>query len=513
VVNPLAPLGRNENCWCGSRKKYKNCHGNHRPGSLPGTPLPPDTPGGLFISPTVRIADDAINIPEGGAPIALTDSNQPTSKAVEFTNWDEQLVKEAAAVQSPLSAADLGQLRADVMGRLSRLPADDSEPSADVMEGVFRLAAESLRTVNVLAQTTPKLSLLWNEELAPATFLGRTLLLADHVVVPDRVFQSLLTRRSNEALRKAAMSELTGKSLLQSGLVIPVPSGVAMAVRGAAAIELTERDLKNQPLVSWVRNQLILEGPTAREALFVRAIDDLNQHAEKFWFHGHADRDSLDEQNRTFATRLLQRYDPAFNYDPWIHQVSDSAIGHYVQRTAERVIAADVYGSDYVAASMFEARLLDHRGRRSGNTVAQAAMWADVPVLPDLSAPDLVKVLQNEDAVEDLRRLVGASLATARTPGAMTDALTEMAYELSASSHRLEKNASSDKAWQAAIPGGAGAASLFIGAYSGGLAPIAVGVLGLLGSVAPFLGARANAHREAAYLFVTARRAHRKSRR
>ena len=477
MIDPLSPLGRNEICWCGSCKKYKYCHGDHQPGSLPGAPLPPDTPGGLFISPTARIADDAIEIPERGAPITLTDSSQPTAKAVEFTNWDEELVRAAASIPSPLSTTDLGQLRVEVMGRLARLPADESEPADDVLEGIFRLAAESLRTVNTLAQSAPKPSLLWNEELAPSVFLGRTLLLADHVVVPDLVFQSLLARRTNRSIRKEALRDLAGKALVRSGSVIPVPSGVAMAVSGAAAVKQTERDLKNLSLVSWVRNQLILEGPTAREALFVRAIDDLNRHADQFWLHGHVDRGSLNEQDRTFATRLLQRYDPDFDYRPWIRQVSDSAIGHYIQRTAERVVAADAYGSDYVSASMFEARLLNLRGPQSGSTAARAAMWADIPVLPDLSSPDLAKLLRNEDAVEDLRRLVAASLTTARTAGEMTDALTELAQELSASSYRLEKNASADKAWQAVLPGGASTASLVIGAYTGGLAAIAAGAL------------------------------------
>lgn len=511
MIDPLSPLGRNEICWCGSWKKYKYCHGDHQPGSLPGAPLPPDTAGGLFISPTARIADDAIEIPEGGAPIMLTDGSQPTAKAVEFTNWDEELVRAAASIRSPLSTTDLGQLRVEVMDRLARLPADESEPGDDVLEGIFRLAAESLRTVNTLAQSAPKPSLLWNEELTPSVFLGRTLLLADHIVVPDLVFQSLLARRTNRSVRKEALRDLAGKALLRSGLVIPVPSGVAMAVSGAAAVKQTEQDLKNLPLVSWVRNQLILEGPTAREALFVRAIDDLNRHADQFWLHGHVDRDSLNERDRTFATRLLQRYDPDFDYRPWIRQVSDSAIGHYIQRTAERVVAADAYGSDYVAASMFEARLLNLRGHGRG-TPAQAAMWADIPVLPDLSSPDLAKLLKNEDAIEDLRRHVAAALTTARTAGEMTDALTELAQELSASSYRLEKNASADRAWQAVLPGGASTASLVIGAYTGGLAAIAAGALGLLGSVAPYLGARANARREAAYLFVTARRSREKRR-
>jgi hypothetical protein len=267
--------------------------------------------------------------------------------------------------------------------------------------------------------------------------------------------------------------------------------------------------LADPALVSWVRDQLILEGPTAREALFVRVIDDLSQHADIFWLYSHIDPGSLDEETRRFTTRMLLPYDSARDYGPWKQQVSDSAISSYVQRTNERVVTADVFGAEYVAASMFEARLLRRRRGGDHHGVPQAAMWADVPQLPNLTAPDLVKLLQNEQAVEDLRRSVRASLVTARTPGERVDRLTDLAHDLEASSHRLGRAAETDRMWQAAAPGGLGLASLVIGALNGGLAPIAAGTAGLLAGLAPYLGTRITARREAAYLFVMARRSRR----
>lgn len=405
-----------------------------------------------------------------------------------------------------LSPSDLGQLRVEVLSRLATLSIDDSEPSDDIKHGILLLAAQSIRTVSALAQTTPKPSMLWNQELDPARFLGRTLLLADHVVVPDQVFKALLGGPQNRSLQRAAETELKLDKLLSAGLVIPVPIGPAMALSGAASIELTNRDLEEASFVSWVRDQLILEGPTAREALFVRAKDDLPKHADKFWLYSHIDPDSLSADDGRFTTRMLQPYNPRHDYNPWIRQVSDSAISFYVQRTAERLVTADVYGSDYVSASMFEARLLSRRGRGAGNTAAQAAMWADVPQLPNLSAPDLAKVIQNEEAIDDLRRLVRASLVTARTPGEQSDALTALAHQLEATSHRLEKSSISDRWWQMAVPGGLGVGGLVIGSVSGGLPAVLGATLGVLGGVAPYLGARANARRDAAHLFLTARR-------
>lgn len=445
---------------------------------------------------------------DGGAPLTMP-TDRPTPNRVEYTNWDEELVKVVGTADPPMSPVDLGRLRVEVMRRLAVLPADESEPSDDVKRGIFDLAAESLRTVGAIAAQTPKPSIMWNEELDPASFLGRTLLLADHVAMGDEVFQALLRRASNISLRRAAERQLGIAKLLEAGVVILVPAGVAMAVSGSSAIGLTELDLKDAALVSWVRDQLILEGPTAREALFVRAADDLSTHPDKFWLHGHIDAESVKEDDRTFSTRLLQPYDPFYDYGPWIRQVEDSAVSYYVQRTNERFVTADVFGAEYVSASLFETRLIarGRRGRDSG--AAQAAVWADIPLLPQLSGPDLLKLIQHEDAVDDLRRQVRASLGIARTPGDQTDALTDLAHELEASSHRLEKSVQSDRWWQLAIPGGLGAASLVLGSLSGGLLPIAAGAVGLLGSVAPFLGARVNVRREAAYLFVAARRSRR----
>lgn len=504
-MDPLSTLGRNERCWCGSGLKYKNCHGDHRPASQPGAPMPPDPDDGKYLSPMVTIANGAVTLDVAGAPITMP-ADVPTSKAVGFTNWDAELVSHASTADPPLAPAALGRLRVEVMRQLAALPADDSDPSDAIKQGVFNLAAESLRTVSALAAAMPKPSVLWNEELDPAAFLGRTLLLADHVAMPDEVFQSLLRRASNRALRRAAEDQLSVSELLGAGLVLPVPIGVAMAVGGSAAVKLTDDDLKDQALVSWVREQLILEGPTAREVLFVRAADDLSKHADKFWFHGHIDPESVDNGDGRFTTKMLQPYDSNYDYGPWIKQVSDSAVGYYAQRTNERVVTADVYGTEYVSASMFEARLLARRsgGRRVG--AAQAAVWADVPQLASLSAPDLAKVLQNEEAVEDLRRQVRASLVTARTPGEQADALTDLAHGLESSSYKLEKLVTSDRRWQGALPGGLGAASLLIGTVTGGIPAVAAGSLGLLAGVAPYLGARASSRREAAYLFVAARR-------
>jgi hypothetical protein len=203
---------------------------------------------------------------------------------------------------------------------------------------------------------------------------------------------------------------------------------------------------------------------------------------------------------------MLHPYEAGYDYGPWIRQETDKEISELVQRTNERVVTADVFGCEYVSASLFEARLLRRRQSQRPGRASQAAMWANVPELPTLASPDLAKVLRYEGAVEDLRRQVRASLVTARTDAQDVDALTDLAHQLEAASHTLEQTAARDRAWQAAVPAGLGGARVLVGAFTGGLGALAAGALGVLAGVAPYLSARMTTHREAAYLFVAARR-------
>lgn len=501
----LGTYGRNELCWCGSARKYKRCHGNDRPPSAPGAPLPADPEGSLYLSPSTAVAIEALNsfLP-GGTPITMP-SLEPKPSAVTFSNWEEDLMT-AHVDDDALSPASLGALRIEVLRKLASLPETDDAPSDDVIAGVYELTAATVRTVAHLAGREPRLTILWNEELDPDHFLGRTLLLADHVLCPDGVFDELLRQGSQQNLNRAAQRQLEDAELLGAGVVIPVPPGVGTAASSRAILDSTADDLKNTELVAWVRQQLLVEGPTAREALFVRARDDLNPDPTDFWLRGRIDQDSLDGETGAFSTKMLSKYDPSDDYGPWIRQVENSAVSKFVQRTNERLIAADVFGSEYVSASLFEARLLRRRSQSERLGPSQAALWADIPELPMLSGRDLVKILKQEDAVEDLRMQVRAALVTARSDAENVDAISGLAHELEVASHKLRRTAQTDSAWQGAIPAGLGTASMLIGGVTGGLTGLGVGALGVLGALAPQLGTRLSTRRDAAYLFVAARR-------
>ncbi|WP_244930357.1 hypothetical protein [Nocardioides sp. W7] len=444
----------------------------------------------------------------GGAAITLP-SDGPAPTAITYTNWEADLGAALAPSPDVMAVEELGNLRVEVLRRVAGMRPTEQSPSSDVTTALYALAAETVRTVAQLARQQPRPAMLWNQELDLAQFLGRTLLLADHVLYPDRVFDTLRRSPTMQQLVDDATAELKHADLLSGGIAIPVPPGVAMAAQGPVAQELTAGDLQQSELVSWVRTQLIIEGPTAREALFVRAADDLAREPVNFWLHGHIDRESLDEETGHFRTLMLQPFDSRFDYESWIAQVKNSAISALVQRTHERVVAADVFGAEYVSASLFEARLLRTRERTHRMGPAQAAVWADIPELTSLSGGDLVKLLKNEAAVADLRHQVRASLMTARSDGDKIDAITELSHQLEAASHSLQKVSASDRTWKAVLPGGLTAATMVVGGITGGLAGVGLGAVGVLATLAPSLGDRLNSRRRAAYVYVAARRTRR----
>lgn len=506
-TDPLGDRGRNEPCWCGSGRKYKACHGDHLPASTPGAPLPPDEGDELYLTPNTRIATSVLlqSMP-AGTPFHMP-AGEPAPAGVSFTNWDQALAGAQLIDDSPMTIVDLGRLRVEVLTEMAALPESSDAADDDLLQGYFDLAAQTLFTVSKLAQAHPRRTILWNAELDVAEFLGKTLLLADHVLYPDSVFGIMLRGATKGDVRQAALGQLAHRSLLNAGIAIPVPERVAMAAHGNVAVDLTARDLRSSSLVDWVRRQLVFEGPTAREALFVRARDDLALTSDKFWLHGRIARDSVNSDDRTFRTAMLQDYDPAYDYRPWLKQVSDEAVSQYVQRTNERFVSANVFGAEYVSASLFEARLLQQRpDPRSSMKAPQAAMWANIPLLGDLKSPDLAKLLSNETAVEDLRSEVRASMAIARTDADRVDALTHLAHEVSTASQRIVRASESQRLWQGVLPTGFGVASMVVGGITGGIPAIIGGGLAVLGGLAPYLGGRLEQRQSAAYLFVTARR-------
>lgn len=440
-----------------------------------------------------------------GTPI-MAPSSAPEPKQVHYSEL-ERLAAYTKHEGEALEPGALGRLRVEALTEISRNPDNDSAASDSQLEGVFRLAVLTLQTVDSLTDKPADRTLLWNDQLEADVFLSRTLLLADHVFVPDLLLEAASNEPTSRSLAEAARKLLEHKNLLAAGVVIPVPNGVARAVRGNSVLERTAEDLSRQEIVDFIRSQLILEGPTAREVIFATARDDLEVFS-KMWFYGRIDPNRIGEA-RTFGVMMLNAYERDYDYSAWIHKVRNDAVSYYTQRTNERLVSADLFGAQYVSASPFEARLLQRRRAAPARHPAQAAVWADVPLLGNLSSAGLASLLRNEDSIQHLRVQVRTAMMSVNEYGQDTSAISQLTNEIESASLTLEKSIKTNRLYAGYFPAAASLAGLMVGA-AGGLPGIIAAALGGFGSLMPYLGARVDSRRDASYMYVAARKIHKK---
>lgn len=439
----------------------------------------------------------------GGAPLTMP-SDSPAPRPLVVTGV-EHAIAAFEPREAPLSARELGRLRVEMLRQLSQLPDNDDGLDSRVAEGIAQNALLSWQTAGTLAMTPT--TLLWNEELDPSTFVARTLLLADHVLTSDRLVAAMDRTRSNREVRVLASAELAHEPLIRSGRLVSVPSGTALTLGAEAVHATTVADLGNTLVTEFIREELVIEGPTAREVLLVNARDDL-AHVQHMWFYAHIDRESVKEDG-TFRSTMLGRYDPGHDYGPWVNQTTRDAIRNYVQRTAERLVVADLVGAEYVAASPFEARVMQRRDPSFVNGPGSASVWADIPTLRDLSSRDLARILDEDDAVEDLRARVRLAMRSATDLAGQANAIQELGAEIEHASLILARKLRTERAYSGLAPAALGAAGLVVGS-AGGLPGLVGGALGAVAGIVPWIGSRRNNRREAAYVFVTARRRRRR---
>lgn len=502
-MNPLAPFDRQDPCWCGSGKTYRLCHKRFAaPRHPPGAPVDPDDEEFISLSPDVRLARSAIpSMMPAGTPLTLPPDG-PTPRPLSATAFD-RAVAMSIPDDDPATAQELGRTRVALLRELAALP-DSDEPLKDrYTEAIASFAVDAWKTSSALRQVTPRRTILWNEELAVNKLIGRTMLLADHVLYPDSLLRELRSQPTAGSVRSLATEELEFRHLLRGGHVLPMPDSVAEFTGGASIHEATQLALANDSLVQFVRSQLVVEGPTAREVLFINAVDDI-EHNPGMWFYGHTDRESTNEADRSIGFRMLQSYDPKHDYSAWIKQESDRSLANFLQRTERRLAVADVLGSEYVAASPFEARILQRRNA-NGSSLANTTLWADVPALADLGAKDLARMLSAEDAVEDLRARVRIAMETAPDFGSQISSIRAVASDIEQASRVLNKRMGTYRSFALTAPVIAGGLGLVVGS-AGGMAGFAGAALGLVGAISPAIGERLNQRREAAFLFTMPKR-------
>lgn len=503
-VNPLAPFVRQEPCWCGSSKTYRLCHKKwSQAQSPPGAPVPADNAEVIYLSPSVSMSKSLLpNLMPSGAPLTLP-SETLTPEPPRLSGIEHSLA-DFDTEAAPLSPEDVGLHRVFLLDRLSHLPETEDQVPPEIVEGIIRTSLLAWQTAQSLALSQPRPSVLWNEEFDPLAFISKTILLSDYVLSPDKLVELVLKGATTHEVATLARSELRLRPLTETGHILMIPSGLGRFLSSGILQEMTRVDLENKALIDFVENQLVVEGPTAREVLFVRAVDDVQVNPH-IWFYGRIQTDSVDQEDRTFNTRLLGEYESQHDYDPWIEQVKRQAIVKYIQRTTERLAVSELVGAEYVATSPFEARLLRHRAPSSVAGAASASVWADVPALSDLRSKDLARILKNDEAVEDLRSRVRLAIGSASDFSEQVQAVQELTAEIEHATQKLERKMRTERAYSAVVPALTGGAGILIGATTG-LPGVAAGLLGTLGAVAPYVGAWKENRREAPYVFLSARR-------
>lgn len=436
-----------------------------------------------------------------GTPLTLPPDG-PTQRPLGATAFD-RAVASSTPDDDPATAQELGRTRVAVLRELAALPESDEPLSDRYIEAIASFAVDAWKTSSSLRQLVPRRTILWNEELAVNKLIGRTMLLADHVLFPDSLLRALRSKPTARDVRALATEEMEFQHLLRGGHVLPMPDSVAEFIGGRSIHDATELALANDSLVRFVRSQLVVEGPSAREVLFINAVDDI-ERSPGMWFYGHTDPESIAEADRSIAFRMLQPYDAQHDYSAWIKKESDSALANYLQRTERRLAVADVLGSEYVAASPFEARMLQRRDSRRPS-LANTALWADVPSLANLGAKDLARMLSAEDAVEDLRARVRIAMESAPDFGSQISSIRAVASDIEQASRVLNKRMGTYRSLALTVPVIAGGMGLVVGS-AGGVAGFAGAALGLVGAVSPAIGERLNQRREAAFLFTMPKR-------
>lgn len=520
--DPLATLPRNQPCWCGSGRKYKLCHGRG-PRWPPGAPLP-DTPpehGGVWVAPDVALAPSAIadlTRQVSGVPI-WGPSEEPEQRPLVVDSFSARLA-ELPARNPLLTLSEAGMMRNDALAALG-LASEDEEylrkrlrsisdaDHDDLARGVFSTGKETLDRLQADALRPDAPTALWAGGSDPRRMTGQTLLWADHYLAEDRVADALLRHPEvNEAedLVSALAREARMRGLLEAGAIALVPQSVIAVLTAHVAYEATDADLENEELVQWVMSQLVVEGPTRREVVFLTARD--HDRVETFYVLNRIERDeqgrAIDEEGHFKMSALVERYDPDHDYGPWIAQTRRQTTAKLLQQFNFDLAIAEAVGGNYVATSPFAGRLLARKGGEAA--IPQPLIWAQVPALPDADAETLARIAAEDETVEALRRTVRRTFSTA-SRDELHGAADELALQLEEDAALLQRAITREDRWKVVVPVSLSVAGIVIGGIAGGPLGAAAGVLGGLAGLAPARADRAARRENPAYAIVLAERA------
>lgn len=512
--DPVEGLAFDDDCWCGSERLYGACHGDNRPGSAPGDPLPPDPEDGLYLSPSTVIERQALMraMPSAGVPI-FRPSPHPVQRPVPVSIGLARLHERPARVPT-VPLADLGSMRYDVLSSLGlsapdqlhrRLRSLSTSDREDLAYGLVDLAKAVVDRLVEQAASHDRPTVLWIEDAPAERAIGRTLFWADHYLVNDDLGSLMVEEDpSADRLEDAIRRSLELQPLVAAGVVVPVLADLARIGVLRAATTATEADLARGSLVTWLKEQIIVEGPTAREATFLRIRDrDDPGAAGTFYLYGRIDPSSFNDADRTLSVAPLGRYDPKHDYSDWIDMEIRQMAAREIQAANLSLAMGEAFGGHFVASTPFDARLLERLGN-AGRTIPADLMWADVPVLRQAGASSLARAAQEEAAVEDLRAVVRRGFRGMERSVSASDRRAvgrELAEEVQGAFTSLTQTIRRERRWQILVPGSLGVAALALSVAAGAPVPVSLATAALAeaAALAPYRASQLSRRSQAAY--------------
>jgi len=507
-----------------SGRKYKDCH-MIRGLSTPGAATPPDTDEVVYISPNTSLRLDGVTVPQAPVPITM---QGPVPQAVPVT-VDEAVVALAAVQWSnpPLSHEDIASLRYALLD--THGIADPDSVLAGVHDAVLesvlpeladnslQLARATIDRIMVDQELSPPPVMLHADRGNISRLVGQTMFWADHYLMPDQLAATAARAAGDPSRYRKPLAEMLSlRPLVEAGIVVPVYADLAVALATSRVDAAVSADLHNEDYVAWVRNQIVIEGPTAREAAFIHVVDDYRANGWVYLLNRIQSGSAQATVDGTvqWAGRMLGHFDPDDDYGPWLGTLRQQATAQMTKVLNIDLAVASGLGADLVTRSPFRARALRRRHQPPGHMDPYdptVAVWADVPWLPDAPPDLLVKIARNESRVEDLRRATATALRTIEADDLAegSQAIADLAGDLSAAGARLGRELRGQAAVNLALSSGLAGGSVLIGAT---LAPLvaAGGALAALAAAVPAVRDRAVARKKAAYAFWMA---HPKSRR
>lgn len=512
--DPVSDLADDDPCWCKSGIRHAECHGDMRPASQPGEPITDlDDDEGVYVAPGLKLdralVDGRLEQQPiyGPAPEPVQRPVRVPQAVIDMLDAPELTTVEFAAlgrrwfeVLEALGLADLETLAR----RVRDLSAGDRD---ELVYAALSIARATLDRIAELSQAADGPTMIWSDARRPTQVIGATLLWADHYLILDGVSSALISDAHSSVLESAIRELLEIRPLIETGFAVPVLRAAAETLALPETYAAAQADLEAGDLVPWVRERLVVEGPTARNALLFSLRDDVEECVRLEFMTS-----SLDAVSPT-------EYDPtAYDYPQWIDEKSQQTAVQVIRQVNEDLAIANRFAASWVTLSPFKQQLLQRRGANPSEPAdLNALVRSDVVQLTQAGARSLAAIAAQDETVEALRLRVRATFSAMRSlgPEDRRAAAYDLGQTLQVEAERLRREMNTNRRWKMTIPGalsvgsgGAAVATVVIGAAGTAVAPIVwplaalSAVLGTAAATAPFRADSAESRGNAAYALL-----------